>query len=180
MSERADANTIEPKAAAPSGKTRNPLAPDTFERVLAAGALLMLAAVLTALVRGYTEWNMVPPVVWAHLATIIIALGLTPVMLLRKRGDARHRMLGWIWTSAMALTAAISLGIKMINHGQFSLIHLLSLFTLVQVPIIVITARKHQVKRHRRGVRAMVTGALLIAGFFTFPFGRLMGSWLFG
>jgi uncharacterized membrane protein len=33
--------------------------------------------------------------------------------------------------------------------------------------------------RHRRGVRAMVTGALLIAGFFTFPFDRLLGHWLF-
>jgi uncharacterized membrane protein len=35
------------------------------------------------------------------------------------------------------------------------------------------------VKRHRRSVRAMVTGALLIAGFFTFPFNRLLGHWLF-
>jgi uncharacterized membrane protein len=28
--------------------------------------------------------------------------------------------------------------------------------------------------------RGMVLGALLVAGFFTFPFGRLMGRWLFG
>jgi uncharacterized membrane protein len=34
--------------------------------------------------------------------------------------------------------------------------------------------------RHRRGIRAMVLGALLIAGFFTFPFDRLLGRWLFG
>ena len=28
-------------------------------------------------------------------------------------------------------------------------------------------------------VRGLVIGALLIAGFFTFPFNRLLGSWLF-
>ena len=33
--------------------------------------------------------------------------------------------------------------------------------------------------RHRRSVHGMVIGALLIAGFFTFPFNRLLGAWLF-
>jgi uncharacterized membrane protein len=41
-------------------------------------------------------------------------------------------------------------------------------------------ARTHRYAAHRRAVRGMVTGALLIAGFFTFPFGRLLGHWLFG
>ena len=36
-------------------------------------------------------------------------------------------------------------------------------------------ARTHKVALHRSSVRGMVTGALLIAGFFTFPFGRLLG-----
>ena len=51
---------------------------------------------------------------------------------------------------------------------------------MIQVPIIVWNARAHNVRRHRTDVRAMVTGALLIAGFFTFPFNRLLGQWLFG
>ena len=41
-------------------------------------------------------------------------------------------------------------------------------------------ARRHQHARHRAVVRSMVAGALLIAGFFTFPLDRLMGHWLFG
>ena len=41
-------------------------------------------------------------------------------------------------------------------------------------------ARTHKVALHRGSVRGMVTGALLIAGFFTFPFGRLLGRWLVG
>ncbi len=177
MAEQVAASTMEP---APTARPAGVLAPDTYERMLAAGAALMLAAVLLAMARGQAEWHKVPPIIWAHLATIVIALGLTPVMLLRRRGDARHRLLGWIWSGSMTLTAALSLGIKLINHGGFSVIHVLSIWTLIQVPVIVLTARSHNLKRHRRAVRGMVTGAPLIAGFFTFPFGRLLGTWLLG
>jgi uncharacterized membrane protein len=44
----------------------------------------------------------------------------------------------------------------------------------------VMAARAHDRRRHERGVRGVVIGALLIAGFFTFPLGRLLGSWLSG
>ena len=80
----------------------------------------------------------------------------------------------------MMLTAVLSLGIRQTNHGGFSRSHLLSVFTLIQVPLLWQAARTHRVDRHRRGVRAMVTGALLFAGVFTFPFGRMLGHWLFG
>ena len=156
------------------------LAPDRLERFLAVGAALLLAAVAIALVRGRAEWGQVPWQVWPHLATIVVALGLTPIMLLRRRGDRRHRTLGWVWVSAMLLTALLSLNLREINRGGFSIIHVLSVWTLIQVPIIAWSARNHNVKRHRRSVRGMVTGALLVAGFFTFPFNRLLGSWLFG
>lgn len=165
-------------AAAP--RLRDKLAPDRFERLLAGAAALLLAAVLTAIARGADEWGEVPAIVWAHLATIIIALALTPVMLLRRRGDRLHRRLGWVWAAALALTAAISFGIRDLNDGSFSLIHLLSVWTLIQMSIIVWSARTHNVAMHRGAVRGMVTGALLVAGFFTFPFGRLLGGWLLG
>jgi uncharacterized membrane protein len=48
------------------------------------------------------------------------------------------------------------------------------------VPVIVISARRHQHAQHRGAVRGMVSGALLIAGFFTFAPDRLLGGWLFG
>jgi uncharacterized membrane protein len=156
------------------------LAPDRLERILAIGSIVLLAAVLVALIRGRTEWGQVPWQVWPHLVTIVLAVGLTPVMLLRRRGDRRHRMIGWVWVSAMMLTALLSFNLRVTNNGSFSIIHLLSVWTLIQVPIIVWTARTHNVKRHRRAVRGMVIGALLVAGFFTFPFNRLLGRWLFG
>lgn len=158
---------------------RKPLTPDRFERFLAGGAVVLLVAVVIALMRGQHEWHLIEPNLWAHLGTMVVALGLTPVMLLRPRGDARHRMLGRIWVTAMFLTALVSLTIRDTNDGGFSLIHILSAWTLLQVPLIYWSARTRNIERHRGSVRGMVLGALLIAGFFTFPFDRLLGHWLF-
>ena len=148
------------------------------DRLLAGAALLLLACVLAALFRGHAEWSTVPVVVWPHLATIMLALALTPVMLLRRKGDTRHRALGYVWVAAMFGTALLSFAIRQ-PDGSFSIIHILSVWTVIQVPLIVWRARKHKIVQHRRAVRGMVVGALLIAGFFTFPFDRLLGHWLF-
>lgn len=153
-----------------------PLAPDYFERILAGAALLLHVAVVAALARGVAEWGLV----WVHVVTICLALMLTPVMLLRRRGDRAHRMLGTIWVAAMFGAALLSIGIREINDGSFSLIHILSIWVIVQAPLIWWQARTHNVRAHRATVRGMVTGALLVAGFFTFPFDRLLGHWLFG
>lgn len=156
------------------------LEPGAFDRILSAAALVLLAFVFTALWRGRAEWAEVPAFVWPHIATIVLAILLTPVMLLRRRGDRLHRRLGWVWVSSMALTAVLTFWIRGLNQGSLSLIHILSAWTLVQVPVIVWSARAHNHRRHRNSVRGMVTGALLIAGIFTFPFDRMLGRWLFG
>jgi uncharacterized membrane protein len=57
---------------------------------------------------------------------------------------------------------------------------LLSLLVLVQTPRIVLKARAHDRVGHERAVRALVLGALLVAGFFTLPMGRMLGEWLLG
>lgn len=157
-----------------------PLAADLYEKILAVASVVLLACVIVAVTRGQPDWPKIPAIVWAHLATIAVALALTPLMLLRRRGDSTHRNLGWVWAGSMILTAFLSLFVRQINNGGFSLIHVLSVWTLIQVPLLVVAARRHQVARHRSAVRGMVTGALLIAGFFTFPFDRLLGDWLFG
>ena len=162
-------------------KQRVPITAVTgFDRLLAVVAGALLLATLVAIFRGQADWARVPPWVWGHLLTIIVALALTPAMLLRRRGDRMHRQLGWMWVGAMVLTALATFNIQTINQGSFSVIHILSVWTLIQVPRIVLNARAHRVEKHRSAVRGMVTGALLIAGFFTFPFGRMLGSWLFG
>ena len=151
---------------------------DRYERVLAVGAIVLLATILVALARGQAHWSSVPLVVWGHLATVLIALVLTPVMLLRPRGDARHRTLGKVWVAAMFLTAAESF---LVRHGtppRFSFIHIISAYVVLAAPLIWWTAATHRIASHRRQVRGMVTGALLIAGFFTLPPFRLLGQWL--
>ncbi len=160
--------------------TPQQLTPDLFDRLLSTGAVILFTALCIAVVRGHKDWPQIPYTVWFHLATIAIALVLTPVMLLRKRGDKWHRQLGWIWVSALLVTAIVSFDIRLINRGSFSIIHLLSAWTLFQCILIFWSARTHNVVRHRGAVRGMVFGALLIAGFFTFPFNRLLGQWLFG
>lgn len=154
--------------------------PDRFEKLLAGASLLLLAVVAVAIMKGQSDWPKVPLMIWFHIVTILTALVLTPIMMMRPRGDSPHRLLGWIWSLSLAGTAALSFGIRHINHGSLSFIHILSAWTLIQVPWIIWSARTHRHQAHRRAVRGMVVGALLVAGFFTFPYGRMLGTWLFG
>jgi uncharacterized membrane protein len=153
---------------------------------LLAGLSAILAfAALVAVSKGQGQWGKVPPLVWLHLLTVVTATVLTPIQLLRAKGTANHRVLGYLWAGSMFLTAAISLTFKSgkpdslgVFSGDFSVIHILSVIVLIQVPRLVIAARNHDHAAHERGVRGIVIGALLIAGFFTFAFNRMLGDWL--
>lgn len=155
-------------------------APDKLEKLLGVLALVMLAFIVAAVFRGMEQWGRIPAVVWVQLGTIIAALVLTPMLLWRRRGTKRHRVLGYIWSAAMLATAIDSFFVRLQQPGHLSPIHVLSALTLVLVPVLVVSARRHDIYRHRRTVRGLIVGALLIAGFFTFPFNRLLGHWLFG
>ncbi|MFM5893240.1 MAG: DUF2306 domain-containing protein [Novosphingobium sp.] len=155
-----------------------PLTSDTYERALAFAASALFVIAAFAVAKGHEQWGRVPAIIWLHLGTIALALGLTPVLLLRRRGDSRHRLLGWIWAGAMFTTAALTFFVRVINPGHLSPIHLLSFLTIVAVPRLVLQARGHRITQHRRGVRTVVTFALLLAGVLTFPFGRMLGVWL--
>lgn len=156
------------------------LTPDRTERVLGVLSLVLLGFVVAALLRGMADWHRLPGVLWLHLATMMATLALTPAILWMRRGTRRHRQLGYVWVTALALTAIDSFAIRMSRPGHFSMIHILSVVVLVALPLLVTTARAHNHRRHRRVVRGLVIGALLTAGFFTFPFHRLLGTWLFG
>lgn len=156
-----------------------PLAADAYEKLLALAAVILFGTITVALAKGYSRWGEVPAVIWGHLVTVLLALVLTPTMLLRPRGDALHRVLGRIWVAAMFLTAVESFFVRFTNPGRFSVIHIISAYVVIAAPLIWWTAHTHRIASHRRQVRGMVTGALLIAGFFTLPFGRLLGRWLF-
>ncbi|MDB5678783.1 DUF2306 domain-containing protein [Sphingomonas bacterium] len=156
------------------------ITPDWYEKLLAAVAVALFVIVIVALAKGQAQWSQVPRGVWLHLATIVVALALTPYILLGLRGTKIHRLLGKVWVSAMVATAAISLFVRYSNPGHFSVIHILSVFVLIMAPRVWLTARKHNVAAHRGTVRGLVTGALIVAGYFTLLETRLLGHWLFG
>ena len=64
--------------------------------------------------------------------------------------------------------------------GQWSPIHLLSIFTPIMLVLGVWYARRHKVRGHRITMISIFFGALFIAGLFTFVPGRIMHAVVFG
>jgi uncharacterized membrane protein len=97
------------------------------------------------------------------------------------KGTIPHRTVGWIWVGLMLAVALSSLGIHQIRlWGPWSPIHLLSIFTLVTLPLAVWAVHRHDVVRHRRAMISIFLGALVIAGGFTLLPGRIMHDVVFG
>jgi uncharacterized membrane protein len=114
-----------------------------------------------------------------HLATVLLALPLGAAQLVMRKGGLRHRVMGYAWLSLMTVTALVSFAIHTINPAGLSPIHVLSGLTLIMVPVIAVQARRGRVESHRRSALFLVGGALVIAGFFTFIPGRVLGDLLF-
>jgi uncharacterized membrane protein len=116
-----------------------------------------------------------------HAFSAMAAFALGVVQLSAPKGTLPHRTLGWIWVTLMIVVCISAFFIHELRvWGQWSPIHLLAVFTLVMVPIAVLAARRHDVPQHRRAMLGIFTGALLIAGLFTFYPGRIMYEVLFG
>ena len=121
------------------------------------------------------------PVIQIHAFAAIAAFAVGAVQLSAPKGTIRHRLIGWLWAVLMLTVAISSLFIHEIRlWGPWSPIHLLSILVLVILPLAVLYARRHQVSRHRTAMLMLFTGALVIAGVFTFLPGRIMHSVAFG
>jgi uncharacterized membrane protein len=121
------------------------------------------------------------PQIPLHAFAAMAAFVLGVVQLAAPKGTLPHRTLGWIWVALMLIVAASSFWIHQIRLvGPWSPIHLLSIFTLVIVPIGVWRARRHDVAGHRLTMTLTFCGALVIAGLFTLVPGRIMHAVLFG
>lgn len=119
-----------------------------------------------------------------HLATVLPAFVIGTTLLIKKKGDKNHRILGRIYIALMALTAVITLfmpaalGPTLANH--FGFIHLFSILVLVLLPRAYIAARKHNIELHKRVMIGIYIGGIITAGSFAFMPGRLLHQWLFG
>lgn len=121
--------------------------------------------------------------VMVHLATVVPALLLGPVILLRKKGDALHKMLGRIWATLMVITAIASAFIVAPGGGiagtGYSPIHFFTVWTLVNIPLAIYLARTGKIRHHKGAMTGLYVG-LCIAGAFTLMPGRLIGNLVFG
>jgi len=113
-----------------------------------------------------------------HVITVAIALVLGPVQFAMKKGARAHRVLGWVWVSAMLVTAIATLFIRDMRDGAFSPIHIFSVMTLVGVPAAVWLARRGDVAAHARAMIGLYIG-LVIAGVTAIAPGRLIWDMFF-
>ncbi|KGT73942.1 membrane protein [Bradyrhizobium japonicum] len=121
------------------------------------------------------------PAIPLHAFAAMAAFVLGLVQFAAPKGTLPHRTIGWIWVGLMAVVAASSFWIHQIRLvGPFSPIHLLSIFTLVMLPLAVWRAHTHRVADHRRIMIMTFVGALVIAGLFTLMPGRIMHRVIFG
>ncbi|HXM30987.1 MAG TPA: DUF2306 domain-containing protein [Xanthobacteraceae bacterium] len=120
------------------------------------------------------------PAIQLHAFAAMSAFVLGLVQLAAPKGTLPHRTLGGIWVAIMFVVATSSFFIHQLRiWGPWSPIHLLSIFTLVMLPLGVWRAHNHQVQRHRRIMISLFFGALVIAGLFTLMPGRIMHAVVF-
>lgn len=159
-----------------------PARPTRREALIAIASALLFAFLAAAFARRLAGGGALLPDrnFWLaiHLATVVPALPLGAYLLVRRKGDRLHKMLGRVWAALMLITALSSFGLRYVTGG-LSPIHLLSALVLVSVPLAVRNARRGNIAAHKRAM-TIVYVSLVIAGAFTFLPGRLMGQWLLG
>jgi uncharacterized membrane protein len=119
-------------------------------------------------------------VIQIHAFSAMAAFVLGIVQFSAPKGTLPHRTVGWIWVTLLTVVALSSFWIHQLRLiGPFSPIHLLSILTLVMVPIAVMHAHRHRVAQHRWAMIGIFTGGLVVAGLFTLLPGRIMHAVVF-
>ena len=81
------------------------------------------------------------------------------------KGSPLHRLVGRIWVGLMLYVSVTSFWIREIRHGQFSLLHILSIVTIVAVILGIVDARRGNLRGHVGNMLGSWIG-LCIAGAF--------------
>ncbi len=115
-----------------------------------------------------------------HLATVLAALVLATVQIVGPKGSRWHRALGWTLSVLLVTTAVASLFIRNPAGGWLNPFQIFSVWTLIGIPWAVISARRHDLRRHARMMYGFYFGALIFAGALTLLPGRLMWRVFFG
>lgn len=115
------------------------------------------------------------PALYIHISGALLALGLGPLVLWRKRRDALHKRLGYVWVLAMGLTAlsgfAIPSHFTAIGLGP---IHLLSAYALSGLYVAMRAILRRDVATHSQVMQNLYVRGVGLAGAFNFLPGRTM------
>lgn len=119
------------------------------------------------------------PIVQIHVAGAISALLIGTILMIGPKGRNYHKVLGWMWVVAMAITAISSFFITGLMGKWYSPIHALSAWTVLALPFAIAAARRRKIQEHRKTMTGMFFGGIIIAGLFSFLPGRIMWSLFF-
>jgi len=121
------------------------------------------------------------PVVYGHAFAAFAAISVGALQLLLPKGTTLHRGIGYLWVALISGVALSSFFIHDLRmFGPFSLIHLVSAFTLYSVFTTVSAARRGYIAEHKRGMVQLYALAMVLTGAFTLLPGRIMHSVIFG
>lgn len=84
----------------------------------------------------------------AFAASVALPLGAWQLFFSTK-GDHRHRVAGRVWVVLMLFVSFSSFWIKELRPGEYSVIHLLSILTIVTVSLGIWSARRGNIAAHR-------------------------------
>jgi uncharacterized membrane protein len=115
-----------------------------------------------------------------HLAGALTAFVIGAILLCGVKGTGLHRKLGYTWVAAMTLAAVTSFFLVGLNGNHYSLIHGLSAWTIIVLPMGVAAARRKNFRQHAKTMTNLFMGGLLVAGLFSFLPGRMLWSIFFG
>lgn len=123
--------------------------------------------------------NQTPPIP-LHALGAMLAIMLGAAQLSMKKGGAVHMLLGRVWVGLMLVVAGSSFFIHEIRlWGEYSPIHLLSLWTIWSAGLAVYYVRVSNIRRHIQVMIALYCLGLVLTELFTLWPGRVMHQLLF-
>src|SRR5262249_19111936 len=84
---------------------------------------------------AWSLWGQLAPQVQAHIIAALAATIIGFIVISLPKGSPLHKALGWTWVIAMAATAGTSFFVTGLNGDRFSIIHALSGWTMVALPL---------------------------------------------
>lgn len=157
------------------------IGPVTRIAVMVVGGVLTVLS-LIAITRGLLGFapdhpNIRKLAILIHVSAVLPAIPLGAYLLLAPKGGKRHKQLGKLWLTLMVATASAAIFIK--TSGSFSFIHLFIPLTFIASYKVITSARRGDMKTHKKEILGLYLGALMIPGAVAFALpGRLMNVWL--